>query len=191
MKEFDVRRAPPRTAGFTLIEIIIVIAVIAILAGIATPSIVKNIRDSRIARARSDCKEIASAMASFYKDTAMWPVARNGTKRKPYFYTLKTADGTVPAGLYGGAWKSRSDTFDNQLITNKREYPTTGERKWDGPYQAEFKADPWGHAYISYVYYLKPGDSHPVYVVSAGPDGRLQTGAGKLLAGDDIGFRIQ
>ncbi len=191
MKKIVVHHRRPLTAGFTLIEIIIVIAVIAILAGIATPSIVKNIKDSRVARARSDCKEIASTMASFYKDVAMWPLARNGTRRDLYFYTLKTADGTLPVGLYGGAWKSKVDTFDNQLITNKRKYPTTGERKWDGPYQTEFKADPWGHAYLCYAYYLRPGNTHPVYVVSAGPDGKLQTGAGKLLAGDDIGFRIQ
>jgi len=190
MKSPDVHRRTPVTAGFTLIEIIIVIAVIAILAGIATPSIVKNIRDSRVARARSDCKEIASTMAGFYKDTAQWPKAKNGNKGTPYYYTLKTA-GAGPTRMWGGAWKTRSDTFENQLIKNKPGYPTTGEQKWDGPYQTEFKADPWNHPYICDIYYLKAGDTHPVYVVSAGPDGILQTRPGQLLAGDDVGFRVQ
>jgi len=187
MKCFDRPARTPLTAGFTLIEIIIVIAVIAILAGIATPSIVKNIRDSRIARTRSDCKEVASAMASFYKDTAQWPNQKNGAR---FYYTLKTG-GSDPARMWGGAWSNRADTFENHLITNTPNYPTTGEQKWDGPYQTEFKADPWNHPYICPVWYLSAGDTHPVYVLSAGPDGVLQTRPGQLLAGNDIGFRIQ
>lgn len=187
MKRKDVKRQNRLSAGFTIIEIVIVIAVIAILAGIATPSIVKNIRDSRVARGKSDAKTIASAMASFYADTAQWPKVKDGV---PYYYTLKTA-GTDPAWMWGGAWASQSDTFENQLVKNTPGYPTTGEQKWDGPYQTEFKADPWNHPYLCPVWYLRAGDTHPVYVVSAGPDGILQTRPGQLLAGDDIGFRVQ
>jgi len=190
MKRLDVHNRSPLTAGFTLIEIIIVIAVIAILAGIATPSIVKNIRDSRVARARSDCKEIATTMASFYKDTGQWPNGTSGAPGTLYYYTLKTA-GTDPTGMWGSTWATRADTFDNQLINNTPGYPTTGELRWDGPYQTEYKPDPWNHPYICGIYYLKSGDTHPVYVVSAGPDGVLQTRPGQLLAGDDIGFRLQ
>lgn len=185
MKRFDAYHRTPLTGGFTLIEIIIVIAVIAILAGIATPSIVKNINDSRIARTKSDCKEIASAMASFYKDLGKWPTY-NKTTRLGY---LKTNDGTMPKQSAG--WWGKSDLLDNQLITNAPTYPTTGETKWDGPYQTEFKADPWGHAYLCNVFELSVGSTAPVYVLSAGPDGILQTSRGALLAGDDIGFRIQ
>jgi len=189
MKSANVHHGRLMNSGFTLIEIIIVIAVIAVLAGIATPSIVKNISDSRIARARSDCKEVASTMASFYKDVARWPKAQD-TAHPSYYYTLKTA-GTDPAWMWGGNWKTRSDTFENQLIKNTPAYPTTGEQRWDGPYQTEFKADPWNHPYICAVFYLRPGDTHPIYVLSAGNDGILQTRPGQLLAGDDIGFRIQ
>lgn len=47
-----------RTEGFTLIEVIVVIAVVAILAAILTPQIVKNISESKIARAKKDRKSV-------------------------------------------------------------------------------------------------------------------------------------
>ncbi|RMF86083.1 MAG: prepilin-type N-terminal cleavage/methylation domain-containing protein [Nitrospirae bacterium] len=182
------RTNPTGAAGFTLIEIIIVIAVIAILAGIATPSIVKNIQDSRIARARSDCKEIASAMAAFYKDLGRWPTT-DGTNDVSY---LKTDDGDVPSKASGvTGWTGTSDLFKDQLITNAPGYATSGEVKWDGPYQTEFGADPWNHAYLCNVGDLSAGSTTPVYVISAGPNGVLDTSSGSLLAGDDIGFRLQ
>jgi len=188
MKMLDVHDRTPLTAGFTLIEIIIVIAVIAILAGIATPSIVKNIRDSRVARTRSDCKEIASTMASFYKDLGQWPTT-DGTNSVVY---LKTNAGTMPATATGvTGWTGTTDLFTDQLITNAPAYATSGEVRWDGPYQTEFKADPWNHPYLCNVGNLTAASTTPVYVISSGPDGILQTSRGALLAGDDIGFRIQ
>lgn len=174
--------------GFTLIEIVIVIAVIAILAGIATPSIVKNIQDSRIARTKSDTKEIAATIASFYKDTGRWP-ATDGTNPVTLLQTDSSTMPTVDTGVTG--WGGTADTFADQLIDNAPAYGTTGEFAWRGPYQIEFGDDPWGKAFVCNVGNLSAASTTPVYVLSAGPDGVLQTSAGGLLSGDDIGFRIQ
>jgi len=182
--------AAPRYArgGFTLIEIVIVIAVIAILAGIATPSIVKNVRDSRIARAKSDTKEIAATIASFYKDVGRWP-STDGTNDLVY---LASGIGDMPAAGTGvTGWTGNSDTFTDQLIDNDPSYTTSGEFAWRGPYQTEFGTDPWGRQLVCNVGNLSAGSTTPVYVLSAGPDGILQTDVGALLAGDDVGFRIQ
>jgi prepilin-type N-terminal cleavage/methylation domain-containing protein len=174
--------------GFTLIEIVIVIAVIAILAGIATPSIVENIRDSRIARAKSNAKEIAATMASFYKDTGRWPTT-DGTNPVNFLQTDTRAAPAAGTGVTG--WSGTADTFADQLIDNTPAYATTGEFAWRGPYQTDFGRDPWGKAFVCNVGNLSVGSTIPVYVLSAGPDGVLQTSAGGLLTGDDIGFRLQ
>lgn len=49
-------RRPP---GFTLIELMIVVAVVAILAAIAYPSYVDHVRKSRRAQAKADLVELA------------------------------------------------------------------------------------------------------------------------------------
>jgi prepilin-type N-terminal cleavage/methylation domain-containing protein len=174
--------------GFTLIEIVIVIAVIAILAGIATPSIVKNIRDSRIARAKSGTKEIAATLVSFYKDTGHWPTT-DGTNAVTFLQTDTSAMPAADTGVSG--WSGTADSFADQLIDNAPAYGTDGEFAWRGPYQTGFGNDPWDKAFVCNVGNLSAGSTTPVYVLSAGPDGILQTSAGALLTGDDIGFRLQ
>lgn len=59
-----------KTLGFTLIELMIVVAVIAILAAIAYPSYRDNIRKSRRVDAKSALTDIAQLQEAFY--------ARNG-----------------------------------------------------------------------------------------------------------------
>ncbi len=55
-------RALSRQGGFTLIELMIVVAVIAILAAIAYPSYQDSVRKGRRGEAKSDLVELAQAM---------------------------------------------------------------------------------------------------------------------------------
>jgi type IV pilus assembly protein PilE len=48
-----------RTAGFTLIELMIVVAIIAIIAAVAYPSFTDQVRKSRRAQAKADLLELA------------------------------------------------------------------------------------------------------------------------------------
>lgn len=52
-------RSPHEVAGFTLIELMIVVAVVAILAAIAMPSYQEHVRKSRRAQAKADLVEYA------------------------------------------------------------------------------------------------------------------------------------
>jgi len=66
-KQFD------RQRGFTMIEMIGVLAVIAILASIVAPKIFDAIRDAKNSAVAEDIATVRTAVASYYKDTGQWP----------------------------------------------------------------------------------------------------------------------
>lgn len=189
--------------GFTLIEIVVVLAVVAVLAAVMTPAVVKHLNDSRTARAANDVKIIASAVSDFYKDLGRWPTDNdnNHAVNDQEVRTLTTAAGTMPAQTnnnVGFTNQNPQDTFDNQLILNRpngaggNRYATTGELKWAGPYLNEIKSDPWGRKYVCNVWNFHPGQNGPVWVLSAGPDGIIQTRTNqRTVQGDDIGFLLK
>ncbi|WP_367345550.1 type IV pilin protein [Stenotrophomonas bentonitica] len=52
--------------GFTLIELMIVVAVVAILAAVAIPSYAEHVRKSRRAQAKADLVEVAQLMERYH-----------------------------------------------------------------------------------------------------------------------------
>ena len=62
-----------KQAGFTLMEMIGVMAVIAILAAVATPKIFDAIEDGKANAFVQEANIIKVAAAEFYKDTGRWP----------------------------------------------------------------------------------------------------------------------
>ncbi len=62
-----------KQAGFTLMEMLGVLAVIAILASVATPKIFAAIRDAKVASFVEDVNTIRTAVADYYKDTGTFP----------------------------------------------------------------------------------------------------------------------
>ncbi|KPI53616.1 pilin [Clostridioides difficile] len=54
--------------GFTLVELLVVVAIIGILAVIALPALFKNIEKAKIAKLESDVTAIKSASLSYYAD---------------------------------------------------------------------------------------------------------------------------
>ena len=61
-------------AGFTLIELIVVIAIIAILGAIIAPNAFRAIEKAKIAKAVADYKTLKQASYSLYADTGKWPI---------------------------------------------------------------------------------------------------------------------
>jgi prepilin-type N-terminal cleavage/methylation domain-containing protein len=61
--------------GFTLIELLIVVAIIAILAAIAVPNFLEAQVRSKVSRAKSDQRSLATAIEAYFVDNNLYPAA--------------------------------------------------------------------------------------------------------------------
>ncbi len=62
-------------SGFTLIELLVVISIIGILAGMLLPAITRATRQAKIAQARTEMKNIAGAITTYYSTYSRFPIA--------------------------------------------------------------------------------------------------------------------
>ncbi|WP_418549646.1 type II secretion system protein [Phascolarctobacterium faecium] len=78
--------------GFTLVELVVVIAILGILAGLAIPRFIGATETARGARVIADLRTVESALSMYY--------AKNGNFYDPATSTtLVTVDGLVKNGL--------------------------------------------------------------------------------------------
>lgn len=189
----------PMNHGFTLVEMVVVLAVVAILAAILVPTVAKHIADSQIARANNEVQVIGSAIASLYKDTGFWPYTNadgpSGGVSRALGNPSTVSTGADPSGHpSAGNWGSMIPTkplYDYLYYNNPdddtgsanqnqagQDYPTIGHFMWRGPYlDKPLYDDPWGRSYVVSARYF-PGNTlagvlaidHRVLVLSAGLD---------------------
>lgn len=60
--------------GFTLVELLVVIAIIGILAVVAVPALFKNIEKGKVADLEADISAIRSAVLSYYTNNSEYPI---------------------------------------------------------------------------------------------------------------------
>jgi general secretion pathway protein G len=73
-------------SGFTLIEIVVVVAIIAILAAIVVQQVVGRVDDAQVQRARADIQTLGSALNIYKLDNYNYPSTQQGLDalvRKP------------------------------------------------------------------------------------------------------------
>lgn len=101
--------------GFTLIEMIGVMAVIAILAAVATPKIFEAIDDAKVSSYIQEVNTLKQAVAKYYKDTGQWPrhIPTHSNKRY-HNLMVNDADGSgAPIKGWDGPYLERELT--NQI----------------------------------------------------------------------------
>ena len=81
-----IRRA--RADGFTLIELMIVMAIIVILAGIATALYVNSIQRSKEAVLKSDLFRMRDAIDQYYADKNKYPASLEALVSEKYLRTV-------------------------------------------------------------------------------------------------------
>ena len=64
--------------GFTLLEIIVVVAIIAILAAYIAPKVAGRVDDARISKAKSDIRVLESSLELYKLDNFVYPSSDQG-----------------------------------------------------------------------------------------------------------------
>lgn len=119
---------PNNNRGFTLIELMIVIAIVAILAAIAIPNFVKYREKAKIADATAELKTIQFIMMDLALDTGLWP-------------------GGSDAGVHKA--QGSGDEYEDLSIPAMGLAATDGSySNWRGPYYDGPFQDAWGNNYF-------------------------------------------
>ena len=64
---------PVRTAGFTMIELLVVMAVLAVLASLVVPRYMDKVDSARETVLRHDLMDLRNAIDQFYRDQSRYP----------------------------------------------------------------------------------------------------------------------
>jgi general secretion pathway protein G len=67
-----------RQAGFTLVEMLVVLAIIGMVVGLVGPRVVNYLSDSKVKTAQIQMENMASALELFFLDTGRYPNSAEG-----------------------------------------------------------------------------------------------------------------
>jgi type IV pilus assembly protein PilA len=118
-----VRTIPRNKQGFTLIELMIVVAIIGILAAIAIPSFLKYQAKAKSAEAKANLKGMFTTEISYYSDNSQYQTLNTinyppiGNMRYSYSVTSTAAEPNFFGSTNPGAWVA-SQGFCGQSITS-------------------------------------------------------------------------
>lgn len=74
-----VARAPRMaSAGYTLVEMLVVLTIISLILGLVGPRVLSYLGESRVKAARLQIESFASALDLFFLDTSRYPTAAEG-----------------------------------------------------------------------------------------------------------------
>ncbi|MGH8148537.1 MAG: type II secretion system major pseudopilin GspG [Steroidobacteraceae bacterium] len=115
-----------RAAGFTLIEIMVVVVIIGLLAAAIVPEVVGHVEEARVAKAKEDIQSLGTALTMYRIDNFQFPTTDEGLKA----LVERPADSAVKHWRDGGyiAQGSLKDPWGNDY---QYVYPGTHGHAYD------------------------------------------------------------
>jgi general secretion pathway protein G len=109
----------PRRAqrGFTLIELMVVLAIIGVLAALVVPNVLGRADDARVTAARTDVNNLMQALKLYRLDNQQYPTAEQGLAA----LVIKPSANPVPAN-----WKPYIDKLPNDPWGRPYQYLNPG-----------------------------------------------------------------
>src|SRR5262245_21715220 len=113
-------------AGFTLMELLVVVAILLVLVGVATPMYMRYLEQSKVKVARTDCIRLAGELKNYYVSNGDYPPGAPGFEglfaegflekppldpwSMPYHWTLQPIglDGTTMAPIVWSTGPNRT-----------------------------------------------------------------------------------
>lgn len=129
--------------GFTLIELMIVVAIVAILAAVAWPSYQNQIRSTNRADAQGALLGLAQAMERHFTQNGTYNGAgadgADGTEGAPVIFpTQSPLDGsnksynlTIQVGAGGDTYELFASPIGSQAVDGQLRLSSSGEKAWD------------------------------------------------------------
>ena len=193
--------------GFTLIELILVVAVVAVLAAILVPTVFSILDESAVTKGTADVKAIAGATVKFRKDLGEFPTRDSDVDTEVnLLFSGASAPGSTDFSPATGMTEfdcdaaSECEGFEFSFVTNATTvsgvaYSASGKKRWKGPYLSENAVDEFDTPYIVYVRRLRRSGgvtTERAWVVFAGENKVYETTPGHTSAqGDDFVFLIK
>jgi len=104
-------------AGFTLIELMVVLVIIGVLAALIVPNVLDRADDARVMAARTDVNNLVQALKLYKLDNQRFPTAEQGLQA----LIAKPANGPIPAN-----WKPYLDKLPNDPWGRPYQYLNPG-----------------------------------------------------------------
>jgi type II secretion system protein G len=170
--------------GFTLIELVVVVAILAVLAGVLVPMVSGEVDDARVARAQTDMKTIGNALMTYRTHTGVWP-SNTATTGAPSSYGNTSEDCAQFTCLYKNTFNfaNWSGPYLNSGYKAGSNWVVAGSTPGQG------LLDPWSHPYKVWFYKTngQMGLAGGILLVCAGPDGTVNTTRAKAANGEAQG----
>lgn len=104
-------------AGFTLIELMVVLVIIGVLAALIVPNVLDRADDARVTAAKADINNLVQALKLYKLDNQRYPTAAQGLQA----LLVKPAVGPIPPN-----WKPYVEKLPNDPWGNPYQYLNPG-----------------------------------------------------------------
>ena len=106
-----------RQAGFTLIELMVVLVIIGVLAALIVPNVLDRADDARVTAARTDVGNLMQALKLYKLDNQRYPAAEQGLEA----LRAKPTAGPIPPN-----WKTYVEKLPNDPWGRPYQYANPG-----------------------------------------------------------------